>query len=69
MDGNIFNSKGVHVARVIGPTIFDLKGTKRFDLKKGVHIYGSAATIWQMSTALRSVWTSPRTGYFRLLPD
>jgi hypothetical protein len=26
MDGKIFNSRGVHVAIVLGPTIFDLKG-------------------------------------------
>ena len=44
MDGNIFNSKGVHVARVIGPTIFDLKGKKLFDLK-GVNIYGLSGDL------------------------
>jgi coproporphyrinogen III oxidase len=38
VDGNIFNSKGVHVAVVIGPTIFDRKGQKLYDLR-GVNIY------------------------------
>lgn len=30
MDGNIFNSRGVHVAIVRGTAIFDLKGEKLF---------------------------------------
>ena len=38
MDGNIFNSKGVHVAVVIGPAIFGRKGQKLYDLR-GVNIY------------------------------
>jgi hypothetical protein len=38
MDGNIFNSRGIHVAIVRGPIIFDLKGKKLYDLK-GVNIY------------------------------
>jgi hypothetical protein len=38
MDGNIFNSRGVHVAIVRGPAIFDLKGKKLYDLK-GINIY------------------------------
>ena len=38
MDGNIFNSRGIHVAIVRGPTIFDLKGKKLYDLKD-VNIY------------------------------
>jgi coproporphyrinogen III oxidase len=38
MDGNIFNSQGVHVAIVRGPSIFDLRGQKLYDLK-GVNIY------------------------------
>ena len=33
MDGNIFNTRGVHVAIVRGPAIFDLKGKKLYDLK------------------------------------
>lgn len=33
MDGNIFNSRGIHVAIVRGPIIFDLKGKKLYDLK------------------------------------
>jgi hypothetical protein len=38
VDGKIFNSRGVHVAIVFGPAIFDLKGKKLYDLK-GVNIY------------------------------
>jgi hypothetical protein len=38
VDGKIFNSRGVHVAIVLGPAIFDLKGQKIYDLR-GVNIY------------------------------
>ena len=38
MDGTIFNSRGVHVAFVLGTAIFDLKGQKIYDLR-GVNIY------------------------------
>ena len=38
MDGKIFNSRGVHVAIVIGPAIFDPTGKKLYDLK-GANIY------------------------------
>ena len=38
MDGNIFNSEGVHVAMVSGPEIFNLTGQKLYDLR-GVNIY------------------------------
>ena len=38
MDGNIFNSNGVHVGHVIGREVFDLKGKKLYDLK-GVNLY------------------------------
>jgi hypothetical protein len=38
VDGKIFNSRGVHVAIVLGPTIFDLKGKKLYDLR-GINIY------------------------------
>lgn len=38
MDGNIINSKGVHVAVVIGPAIFGHNGQKLYDLR-GVNIY------------------------------
>ena len=44
VDGKIFNSRGVHVAIVLGPTIFDLKGKKLFDLK-GVNIYRLSGDI------------------------
>ena len=38
MDGTIFNSRGVRVAIVLGPAIFDLKGEKLYDLK-GTNVY------------------------------
>jgi hypothetical protein len=38
VDGNIFNSKGVHVAVATGPSIFSLTGRKLYDLR-GVNIY------------------------------
>jgi hypothetical protein len=38
MDGNIFNSQGVHVAIVRGRSIFGLKGEKIYDLR-GTNIY------------------------------
>ena len=38
MDGNIWNSKGVHVAVVTGHAVFSLKGQKLYDLR-GVNIY------------------------------
>jgi hypothetical protein len=38
VDGNIFNSKGVHVGVVVGDEIFGLKGQKLYDLK-GSNIY------------------------------
>ena len=38
MNGNIFNSKGVHVGVVTGDAVFGLKGQRRYDLK-GSNIY------------------------------
>jgi sporulation protein YlmC with PRC-barrel domain len=38
MDGNIFNSKGVHVGVVRDKEVFGLKGQKLYDLK-GSNIY------------------------------
>jgi len=52
MDGNIFNSRGIHVAIVRGPTIFDLKGKKLYDLR-GINIY---KLFW------RTGWTSGERG-------
>jgi len=34
----IINSKGIHVANVIGSAIFDLRGEKLYELK-GINIY------------------------------
>lgn len=38
MSGNIFNSRGIHVAVVVGAEIYDLSGKKLYDLK-GPNIY------------------------------
>jgi hypothetical protein len=38
VDGKIFNSRGIRVATVLGPAIFDLNGQKIYDLR-GVNIY------------------------------
>src|SRR6266404_8289857 len=38
MNGNIFNSKGVHVGVVMDDAVFGLKGQKLYDLK-GSNIY------------------------------
>jgi hypothetical protein len=38
VNGNIFNSKGVHVGVVTGREVFGLKGQKLYDLR-GINIY------------------------------
>ena len=38
MYGNIFNSQGIRVAIVRGPSIFSLRGEKLYDLR-GINIY------------------------------
>ena len=38
MDGNIFNSRGDRVGRVLGTSILDLRGLRIYDLK-GINIY------------------------------
>jgi hypothetical protein len=51
VDGKIFNSRGVHVAIVLGPAIFDLKGQKIYDLR-GVNIYKlSGELVGHLATA------------------
>ena len=68
MDGNIFNSRGAHVAIVRGPAISDLKGKKLYDLK-GINIYkpsGDLVDIWPTRRAPTSTWTKPRISCFRL---
>ena len=51
MDGNIFNSRGIHVAIVRGPAILDLKGKKLYDLK-GINIYRlSGELVGHLATA------------------
>lgn len=51
MDGKIFNSRGLHIAVVLGPAIFDLRGKKLYDLK-GVNIYRlSGELVGHLATA------------------
>ena len=38
MNGNIFNSEGIHVGLVHGSDVFDLTGKKLYNLK-GINIY------------------------------
>jgi hypothetical protein len=38
VNGNILNSKGIHVGVVVGDEVFGLKGQKLYDLK-GSNIY------------------------------
>jgi hypothetical protein len=50
-DGNIFNSRGIHVAFVRGPAIFDLQGNKLYDLR-GINIYKlSGELVGHLATA------------------
>ena len=68
MNGNIFNSKGVHVGVVTGDAVFGRKGQKLYDLK-GSNIYklnGDQLVICRMLAARRSVWTKRPTSCFRL---
>jgi hypothetical protein len=65
MDGNIFNSQGVHVAIVRGPSIFNLKGEKLYDLR-GINIYKlSGELVGHLSSMTPiSVWTRRRISSF-----
>jgi hypothetical protein len=40
MDGIIFNSRGNRVGTVLGPSIFDLRGQKLYDLKLSGELVG-----------------------------
>jgi hypothetical protein len=52
MDGNIFNTQGLHVAVVRGSSIFSLRGEKLYDLR-GVNIYKfSGELVRHLATAL-----------------
>ena len=48
MSGNIFNSKGVHVASLVGPEIFNLSGKKLYDLR-GVNIHHPSGELAHFS--------------------
>ena len=66
MDGNIFNSKGVHVGVVTGDAVFGLKGQKLYDLK-GSNIYKlNGDLVSHLSDARRrSIWTKRPTSCSR----
>ncbi len=65
MDGNIFNSRGVHVGVVVGDEVFGLKGQKLYDLK-GSNIYKlNGDLVGHLSDARGSVWTKQPTSCFR----
>jgi hypothetical protein len=55
VDRKIFNSRGVHVAIVLGPAIFDLKGQKVYDLR-GVNIYKLSGELVGHLTDAQSRW-------------
>jgi hypothetical protein len=66
MDGNIFNSSGVYVGRVLGPSILDLRGLRIYDLK-GIKVYKlSGELVGHIpSDALpKGVWTNRLTSFF-----
>jgi hypothetical protein len=55
VDGNIFNSKGVHVGVVVGGEVFGLKGQKLklYDLK-GSSIYKLNGDQWVICCRMRA---------------
>jgi hypothetical protein len=66
VNGNIFNSKGVHVGVVSGHEVFSLKGQKLYDLR-GVNIYklnGDLVGHLSDASGADNIWTKRRTGCF-----
>jgi hypothetical protein len=54
VNGNIFNSQGVHVATIRDSTIFSLSGRKLYDLR-GINIYKlSGELVGHLSNASTS---------------
>jgi hypothetical protein len=53
MDGNIFNSQGMHVAVVKGTSIFDLRGKKLYDVR-GTKIYKTTGELVGHLSSLNS---------------
>ena len=54
MSGKIFNSRGIHVAVVVGAEIYDLTGKKLYNLK-GLNIYRlSGELVGHLNDATRS---------------
>jgi hypothetical protein len=67
MDGNIFNSKGVHVGVVMRNEVFGLKGQKLYDLK-GSNIYklnGDFVDHLSVAHGTEKLWTKQPTSFFR----
>jgi hypothetical protein len=54
VDGNIFNSEGIHVAVVRDSVIYDLRGVKLYELK-GTNLYKlSGELVGHLNNALGS---------------
>jgi hypothetical protein len=56
MDGNIFNSSGSPVGKVLGPKIFDLKGNSSMTSKASRYtsFLANWSATWRMRTAPKS---------------
>jgi hypothetical protein len=48
VNGNILNSKGVHVALVTGDEVFSLKGQKLYDLRGAQHLQVERRPRWSL---------------------
>jgi hypothetical protein len=69
MDGNIFNSRGDRVGRVLGPSIFDLRGQRIYDLK-GINIYKlSGELVGHIPSDVRSSERRLDKSTDKLFPD
>jgi hypothetical protein len=49
VNGNILNSKGIHVGVVVGDEVFGLKGQKLYDLK-GSNIQAAWSRRWAIGS-------------------
>ena len=67
MNGNFFNSQGVHVATVIGSSIFGLRGQNFPRAPKFTNFLESWLGTSRMRKLPNSIWTERPTGYFLLL--
>jgi hypothetical protein len=68
VNGNIFNSKGVHVGVVMDDAVFGLKGSKALRSQGFEHLQVEWRPGWvicRMRAARPSVWTKLQTGCFQ----